>query len=414
MNTSIESSKTLYERIISKENILGAYHDLYKSFENKSQIKSYKALEGQTLFDVETDSHNLIEEVQKELTDLTPLPPVQYLQVPKKNGKFRDIYKLTVKERVKCQAVYRVLEPLFETKYSDNLYSYRSTHPCYYASRSLRRYYLRHYNVTPNPSILKIDIKDYFDNILHDKLIKVLIANGLDEKVIDIVKLFLIQPYFKNGDLITPVKGVKGGLPLSSIFANIYIGHLDFALASKVNFYRRVGDDIILIDMDAKKLSELKDETISELQRFGLESNQDKLCFDFIDREFSYLGLTYRDGKVRIPDANYNRIVAGWRKKFAYKKFLSIKQRTMKLNQILQVGNGQKGQLFMSYARAYNLVNDDEQIKGLSKRFLRLLTIFFTGGHTFRNMNLTKKFLRNAGFSSLTHNFIKYNNRYSP
>lgn len=206
----------MYDEIVSWDNICHAYLDLYSKFTEKSKGQKYKAIDGQTLYEVEIKVEDILKQVQKELIDKLPLQPAKYSEIPKKNGKMRGIYSLPIKERIKCQAIYRILEPYFEKRYSDFLHSYRSSRPSYYASRSVRRFYLKHFN--KDMYVLKMDIHKYADNLNHKHLLDVFQKEGIEEKVCELVNLFLKQTYIYNDTLASRCTGAMQGMTLCSLF----------------------------------------------------------------------------------------------------------------------------------------------------------------------------------------------------
>jgi len=377
---------------MSSANIQQAYLDLYTTFTKKGNTGTYSAIDGQTIYDLELNIDNVLEEAQKELINLSPLQAVKYREIPKPNGETRGIYSLSTKDRIKCQAIYRVLENYFEPRYSKYIYSFRSSQPSYYASRSVRRFYLRNHD--KDMYVMRLDIYKYADYIDHDYLINVLKKNGIEQEVIDLIKLFLRQPIIKNRKMESRRVGVLQGMTLCSLFYNIYIGHIDDYIGKNVAFYRRIGDDLILFDPDETKLLKIKKYVDEEAKKAKIRFNEDKDSFGNLkDTLFTFHGLHYNDGIVSLPKKNVDKIVLSWKKRLKYNKNSSNFNKINKLKKTLQLEKGPKGQLFMQHIRAYNLITDTKQITQLSKKFFHLLTKYFTGGISYQKMNRTKKLL---------------------
>ncbi len=77
--------------------------------------------------------------------------------------------------------------------------------------------------------VVEFDIKGFFDNVDHSKLIKQIWALGIqDKRLIYVIKRILKAPIqLKNGTKITPVKGTPQGGVIFPLLANIVLNELD-------------------------------------------------------------------------------------------------------------------------------------------------------------------------------------------
>lgn len=80
-----------------------------------------------------------------------------------------------------------------------------------------------------------IDIKGFFDNINHKKLIKQCMTIGIkDMKVISILKEMLKAPiHMQNGEIVLPTKGTPQGGILSPLLANICLNEIDWWISNQ-------------------------------------------------------------------------------------------------------------------------------------------------------------------------------------
>lgn len=402
--TKKKENKSLFKQVVSWDNICQGYLDLYESFTEKNKGFTYKGVDGSLLYDLEIDIETVLKEAQEELKSKTPLQPAKYIKIPKKNGGIRGIYILPVKERIKCQAIFRILEPLFEKQYSDNLYSFRKSHPSYYASRAVRRFYLR--NLDKEMYVLKMDFHNYSDYHNHKFLLKVLKKFGVDKKVRDLAELFLHEPVVKDGALMSLCTGSMQGMNLCPLFNNIYAHHIDEYSSKHAHFYRRVGDDFIMFDRDKDKLMKLKKYVEKEAKKTKLVINREKTILCPIQADFDFLGLEYHDGIVRFPEKSIGNILAAWKKKLHYSPTMPSNAKIGKLKQFMRnskdIDAWKDEEHFMHYVRSYNLINDKNQIKDLSRRLFYLITKYFTGGTTYKKMATTKDILKDYKFPSFS------------
>ena len=77
--------------------------------------------------------------------------------------------------------------------------------------------------------VIEFDIKGFFDNVCHSKLIRQIWAMGRHDKhLLYILKQILKAPIrMPNGNTITPEKGTPQGGIISPLLANIVLNELD-------------------------------------------------------------------------------------------------------------------------------------------------------------------------------------------
>lgn len=83
--------------------------------------------------------------------------------------------------------------------------------------------------------VVDIDIKGFFDNVNHSKLIRQMWAMGIrDKQLICIIKQMLKAPIvMPDGKMIYPTKGTPQGGILSPLLANIVLNELDWWISSQ-------------------------------------------------------------------------------------------------------------------------------------------------------------------------------------
>ena len=297
----------LFSKIIDLENIKDAYLEVYGNFLKKSAVFDYDVIDGIQIHQTEVDLPKFLGQIRTELVEAIKPRLARSIAIPKKNGKLRKIYMVPVRERVKCQAIYRVMQEYLKPTYSNQLFSFRSERPSYYALRSLRAFYLGHVN--KGFHLLKTDFKDYSDHIDKKILLEKLQRLGVDEKTLHLVRQYVEMPFVRNGDWMSMAEGTMQGIPLVSLFNNIYMSQVDEVVGGQVEFYRRVGDDVIALDRDLDKLKNCMAYIKQQCKEMKIILNESKTMLKPMEEGFEYLGLFFEQGKASIPPAGVKKMI---------------------------------------------------------------------------------------------------------
>lgn len=193
----------LYEIIISKENILLAYRNLKTNPGSKTP-----GVDKKTIADISrlTDDE-VINKVRNKLRYYHP-QAVRRVYIPKPGSdKKRPLGIPTIWDRLIQQCILQVLEPICEPKFHNHSYGFRPNRSCEHAlSRSITLV-----NLANHHYCVDIDIKGFFDNVNHGKLLKQIWTLGIrDKRVISIISKILKSEIIGEG---IPSKGTpQGGL----------------------------------------------------------------------------------------------------------------------------------------------------------------------------------------------------------
>lgn len=394
----------MINQILDPENIKQAYLDLALQFEEELKVSHYTGIDSVRLIDVDYKAKKILDEVLQELKNCQPLTPARLVRIPKKDGKTRDIYILSIKDRIRARAIFRVIEPLFEKAYSPYLFSYRTSQPSALAARSVARRYHRYFK---QDYVMTIDLKSYSDHINHDILKKQLINIGISQDILKLIEPFLNIRLWSDGELISWKKGVPQGMPLTALFANLYLTEVDKALGHKVALYRRVGDDLIACDKDKNKVEEVFITAQKMAKDLDLVIQETKTHFAKNDEPFSYLGYVFENNHLRLRASLVRDLKISWKMQLEYKKG-SLNQKITRLRYLCFKRKNNFQQQFLEIFHQHQQLDDDVEVKKLSNQFYNCVTIFLLGKATPRNRRLAKLYLEKIKVPSFYEAYLAY------
>jgi RNA-directed DNA polymerase len=238
--------------------------------------------------------------------------------IPKGNGKKRPLGIPVVEDKLLQLAVVQILEAIYEQDFLRCSYGYRPKVGALDAVDKLTiKLQFGRYG-----RVVEADIKGFFDNIDHERLLEML-AERIDDKAL----LQLIRKWLKagvldtNGEVIHPAAGTPQGGIVSPILANIYLHYcLDEWFQHVVKKHCRgeaclirYADDFVCAferEGDAERFYQVLGK---RLEKFGLELSAEKTRVIAFDRGqskpegFEFLGFEFRWGQDRQGKAHVKR-----------------------------------------------------------------------------------------------------------
>lgn len=159
--------------------------------------------------------------------------PVRRKDIPKQYDptKTRPLGIPCIWDRLIQQCIKQIMEPICEAKFSDNSYGFRP-------NRSVENAMSKVYNLLQLSHlhyVIEFDIKGFFDNVDHSKLIRQIWTLGIrDKQLIYIIKQILKAPIkMPDGTFVYPTKGTPQGGIISPLLANIVLNELDHWIESQ-------------------------------------------------------------------------------------------------------------------------------------------------------------------------------------
>jgi len=212
----------LYELIISENNIILAFRNIKSNTGSKT-----KGTDKKTISDIKNMTNSeVIDLVRNKLKDYKP-DSVRRVLIPKSNGKLRPLGIPTISDRLVQQCFKQVLEPIAEAKFHKHSYGFRPNRSTEHAVHRMQHLI----NQAKLYYCVDIDIKGFFDEIHHGKLLKQLWSMGIrDKTVISIISKMLKAEIEDEG---VSKKGIPQGGILSPLLANVVLNELDWWLSSQ-------------------------------------------------------------------------------------------------------------------------------------------------------------------------------------
>ena len=209
-------------KIISEANILLAYRNIKKNTGSNT-----KGTDGKTIASLaKLEPKDLIALVRRKLENYQP-QKVRRVEIPKPDGKKRPLGIPTISDRLIQQCILQVIEPICEAKFYKHSYGFRPLRSTKHAIA--RAYFLAqkanlHY-------VVDVDIKGFFDNIDHGKLLKQIWTLGIRDKSLLAVISKLLKAEIEGIGI--PSKGTPQGGIISPLLANIALNEYDHWIKSQ-------------------------------------------------------------------------------------------------------------------------------------------------------------------------------------
>ena len=256
----------LLEEILNQNNLNKAY----------KKVVANKGVAGVDGITVEEEFDYLKENKDKIINQIRKRKykpqPVKRVQIPKENGKMRNLGIPTVTDRIIQQAIFQVISPIFEKQFNDNSFGFRPNRSCEQAViRTLE------YLNDGNEWIVDIDLEKFFDTVNQDKLITIIGKTITDGDVVSLIRKYLSAGEMENG-VIRPTKvGTPQGGNLSPLLSNIMLNEFDKELeARELKFVRYADDCIILVKSEKAANRVLESITKFIEKKLGLKVNAEK------------------------------------------------------------------------------------------------------------------------------------------
>lgn len=338
----------LLEKILEKEN-------LNKAYKHVKANKGAPGVDGVTVdeaFDfISQNKEKLIHQMRKR----TYKPqPVRRVQIPKENGKMRNLGIPTVFDRIIQQAMVQVLSPIFEEQFSGTSYGFRPGKCCENAVVKALEYLNDGYEW-----IVDIDLERFFDTVDQDRLINIIMRTIKDGDVVSLIRKYLSAGVMDKGITRATEKGTPQGGNLSPLLSNIMLNELDKELEARGLRYVRYADDCIILVKSEKAANRVLESITKFIEKkLGLKVNAEKSKVTRPTKT-KYLGFSFwKDTKGKWKPKPHLKSYQKVKRKL---KQLTCRRRSISLDErIKQINYVVRG--WVNYFRIANMKNAIQEI----------------------------------------------------
>jgi RNA-directed DNA polymerase len=275
----------LFEELCSFPHLLAAFQRAWRGA-NKT-IEAHR-------FRVELE-RNLFQLQEELLSGSYRHGPYHYFRIL--DPKPRMIAAAPFRDRVVHHALVGVLEPIYERCFIFDSYATRKgkgTHAAVMRAQQFLR----------SPTwYAKADVSRYFDNIIHEKLVEILLHKIKDRRVIGLVETIL-QSHGEDG------KGLPIGNLTSQFLANVYLDPFDRYVKETLRFrsYVRYMDDFVVFAEEQDVCREFLTDAAAFLgETLGLALKPSALQVNRCSHGLGFLGMRIHSGGIRHRGANKRR-----------------------------------------------------------------------------------------------------------
>jgi RNA-directed DNA polymerase len=330
-----ELQRKLY--LAAKKNSKRKFHALYDKLyredilkEAWKQVKANKGAEGIdgiSLSDIEIYGvEKLLDEIRQELQTLSYHPkPVKRVFIPKDDGKKRPLGIPIIKDRIIQAAAKIIIEPIFEADFKECSYGFRRKRNAHQALEVVRK-------ACNNGGwwVVDADIQGYFDNINHEKLMKLVEIRINDRRILKLVGQWLKAGVMVDGKYEESELGSPQGGVISPLLANIYLDYLDTAWekhGQTMGKLVRFADDFVIISktkIDAERALKLVKVVMQRLE-LKLHPEKTRLVKMWAGQSgFDFLGMHHKVFWFKTDKSRRFQATYQFPKKKAMKKMRGV------------------------------------------------------------------------------------------
>lgn len=262
----LKNDDTLLNELLSDENLKIAKQRVKKN-------KGASGIDGMEVKELDEYLFKHLDEIKEQIRNKKYSPkPVKRVEIPKPDGGVRNLGVPTVVDRFVQQAIAQVLTPIYEPKFSESSYGFRSNRCCEMAIQKALEFMNDGYQW-----VVDIDLEKFFDNVNHDKMISLIMKDVKCGEIVSLINKFLKSGIMIDDEYKESVIGTPQGGNLSPLLSNIMLNQLDKELEARGLRFTRYADDCIILVGSSKAADRvMKNVSIFIESKLGLKVNMTK------------------------------------------------------------------------------------------------------------------------------------------
>lgn len=263
-------------------------------------------IDGETIHTFAEIAEQELQKLRDELMVGRFVPqPYKQVNIPKKDGDTRALGLMSIRDKIVQQSAREVLEPILDRMFLDVSYGYRKGKGTGRAIKRIAHMIRNEKRVW----LTKCDIDGYFDNIEHERLLRLLTGRIKAPDFIRLIQVWL-QMGRVSGDLKwkDSIKGIPQGGVISPLLSNFYLNPMDhFCVERKYALVRYADDFIILSHTEDMAKKALADVTRFLQDRLKLRLNEGSKVIN-VNAGFEFLGVSFQGNDLSLSDAKMARL----------------------------------------------------------------------------------------------------------
>jgi CRISPR-associated protein Cas1 len=245
-------------------------------------------------FDVIFERH--LEQLHIELTTFTyHTLPLRRYEIPKPNGKIRQLAVPAVRDRVVQSSALIVLQPVIERELEHCSFAYRPG-----LSRLNAIEYIRKLRNEGYQWVVDADVEAFFDNVEFGLLLRRFRELVPEHHTVALIEQWVKADVLVGGKRNTRTKGIPQGAPISPLLANLFLDRFDEELLKHNHKLVRYADDFVILCKTKPRAEEALKLTEDVLNLLALRLNREKTRLTSFDQGFKYLGAIFLKSMI-IP-----------------------------------------------------------------------------------------------------------------
>jgi group II intron reverse transcriptase/maturase len=278
------------ERVVERNNAKAALKRVRRN-------KGGPGIDGMTVEELPKYLVESWEAIRAQLLDGTYQPrPVKRQEIPKSDGGVRELGIPTVLDRLIQQAILQVLQPMFDSTFSEHSHGFRPGRRAHDAVCEAQRYIQE-----GRRWVVDVDLEKFFDRVNHDVLMGRLEKRIGDKRMLGLIRRYLDADIMVNGVVRERYEGTPQGGPLSPLLANVLLDEVDKELERRGHTFVRYADDCNVYVRSQRAGERVMQAMRGLYAKLRLRINEAKSAVaPPQDRKF--LGFSFwvpRDGKVK-------------------------------------------------------------------------------------------------------------------